>query len=142
MNIANNTSYFICDMTSILKIIIIYVIGKNYDDLSSRQQRQRKLQIKQNSAQFLEEHLREIGLKPHSLSLETTNGSLLQLSLSDSPTVSSNTTACHSDRDVTKNLLYVLMKYGVSMECYHELSKEFPCLPKSYLVRCYTYRYK
>ena len=43
---------------------------------------------------------------------------------------------CQSNHDdLIPSFLYLLLKYGVSNECYHEMTMFLPELPKSYKVR-------
>lgn len=84
----------------------------------------------------------QIGLKPVSVDLETTKGKLIHLNLSPTPNKSASSTAKNSisptsSQAVSNNLLYLMLKYGMSQKCYHELTQEFDCLPRSYKVSYY-----
>lgn len=107
--------------------------------MSSRQQRNRKQQIRNNAIQYFERYIGHIGLKPYSLNLQTTNGDLVHLNLSSDPVA--NMTTKPKSYSITKNLQLLLLKHGISQECYHELAQEFDCLPRSYKVTIYSYSY-
>ena len=121
--------------------IYTYILhaGRDYDTLSSRHQRERKQQIKENTKKYLEQLTGQIGLKPVSVGLETSKGELIHLNLSPTPNTSSSTpkrsVPPSNSQVVSNNLLYLLLKYGMSQKCYHELTQEFDCLPRSYKVR-------
>jgi len=105
---------------------------KIFEVLSDSQKRERRSQIKDKTNVFLDTLVGQIGLKPHSMKLETTSGHLVDFDFQ------SRKRPHNSDQDkpqeITNNLLYILMKYGISFECYHELTQQYPCLPRTYKV--------
>ena len=107
--------------------------GKNYEELSSRQQRNRRHQIRNNAIQYYEHYISQIGLQAYSLNLKTTIGNLVQLNLSSDREPVTATTTEPQLLNVTSNLIFLLLKYGISQECYHELTKELDSLPRTFL---------
>ena len=107
-------------------------IGKNYEELSSRQQRNRRYQIRNNAIQYFEHYISQIGLQAYSLNLKTTTGNLFKLTLSSDLDPEPVTQPKHLN--ITSNLILLVLKYGISQECYHELTKELDSLPRSYKV--------
>jgi len=64
--------------------------------------------------------------------LETSSGNLLEWNFQSRKRP--HNTNQEKPQEVTKSLLYILMKFGISYECYHELTQQFPCLPRTYKV--------
>ena len=97
--------------------------GKPYSSLGKRQQRRRKTAIKISVAKYLKP-LRSIGIKPVSLLLTTEDDSQkIDLKyLSCVPAGKENRTFEAANHKNTESVLYLLMKRGVSMKFYHELS--------------------
>jgi len=101
--------------------------------IGDRQKRERRSQIKRSTNQFLHYLIDGIGLKPQSMMLETSKGNTEEWDFqSNSRKRASN--PADRPQEVTKSLLYILLKFGISQECYHELTQEFPCLPRTYKV--------
>ena len=103
--------------------------GKLFDDLSSRQQRRKLTQLKSSAEKALW-FIESFGLDVKSIALETRHGNKLDISLHDTSTSSSSI----NDSSV-RQALYLLERFGVSDEFYHELSMVNTSLPRSHLVK-------
>ena len=105
-----------------------FLIGKLYSNLGKRQQR-RKTTIKASVAKYLKP-LQSIGIKPASLLLMTEDQSqkinLEYLSI-DHEDKENQIQANYKN---TESVLYILMKHGVSLKFYHELSMIFKDMPR------------
>ena len=74
--------------------------------------------------------IQEIGLAPVSLYLKSQNDSEVSVKLGLGDETCQSTATNHDD--FIPSFLYLLLKYGVSNECYHEMTMLLPDLPKSH----------
>ena len=72
--------------------------------------------------------LRDIGLEVVSVKLQTTNGDSVNIALKNTEEDP------HEEIDNVDTFSYIATKYRISNESYHELSMQFPELPRSYKV--------
>lgn len=106
--------------------------GRPVDDLSKRQRSRKlnELKAKASRALFFS---KSFGLMPASLELISLNGGLtVTLSLDEKDTHSSSGMISPEDREKCQQILYLLDRFNVSDEVYHELSMVSKDLPKSY----------
>ena len=97
--------------------------------MSEQHKQRRKKEIKDKVNNYLN-GLQEIGLEPVSLHLKTQDEQHISVKLG-----LENESACYSNHDdIIPSLLYLLLKHGISNECYHEITMLVPELPKSYKV--------
>ena len=76
--------------------------------------------------------IQEIGLEPVSLYLKYQNQSEVSVKLGLCDEACQSTATNHDD--LIPSFLYLLLKYGVSNECYHEMTTLLPELPISHKV--------
>ncbi len=116
-----------------------YNTSKKVDEVSPRQKRRKLNQFKS----FAEKALwfaESFGLTPQSLTLSTQSDERYTLQLSTG-TGDSRSSLCRKDTEsavTTASIhetLYLLEKFGVSDEFYHELSMHHPSLARSYKVK-------
>ena len=108
--------------------------GRPVDDLSQRQ-RSRKLNELKTKASRALFFARSFGLMPASLELTSLNGGpTVTLPLYEKDT---HTSPCISpeDREKCQQILYLLDRFNVGDEVYHELSMVSKDLPKSYRIK-------
>lgn len=110
--------------------IYIYNIGKNYDELQARQQRRRRSDIKQHMIDYTSP-LKDIGLEAVSMQLQSSSGTSIDIKLKDMETDSHTAEKKENDLEVFS---FLTTKYRISVESYHELTMQFPELPRSYKV--------
>ena len=113
--------------------------GKPFSVLSKRQQRRRKATLKTSITNCLNSCKAANGLKTVSVTLKTKDDHKINLecmngSSEDKENQSSITDVEGVCYQSPKSILYLLMKYGVSMEFYHELSMMFKSMPRTYQV--------
>lgn len=110
-------------------------IGKDYDELSDRQQRSRKTQIKDHINSHLSQ-LHKIGLQPLSLKLQSSNQEVF-INLNEG--IINPRNEVKEDRGkLAPDMLYLLLRYGISQESYHEIAMHCPSLPRLYQVCAIT----
>jgi len=105
--------------------------GSNYEKIEKRQ-RDRHLKIIREQLLKFSAPLLATGLQLVSIELKTTSGRHFILELTPKPRVCS--TRLSQDNKFVPNVAYLLLKYGVSFEFYHELTMLFKNLPRSYRV--------
>lgn len=110
--------------------------GKDYEMIGSRQQCRRRELIKEKIINFAAP-LQTSGLQVVSVQLQTHSKKLVHLQLvpGEKPQLSN----MDQNSELIPNIAYLLLRYGVSMECYHELSMVVDGLPKSYKVMIQLY---
>ena len=101
-------------------------LGKPFDQLGPRQQRRRKVQIKYalNNMPF-----KEMGLALRTVQLESASHRKVEIKLH--PQTSDKT---EISEDHTPDIVYLMLKHGVSFQFYHELCERFGDLPRAYKV--------
>ena len=108
-------------------------LGHAYEHVEERQKRRRKEQIRK-ALQTLSSTVNNIGLKLTSAHFETTgSGSHEKFEI----LLSSPTTDLDGDSDngsITATINYLMLKHGVPISFYHELSKQFKKLPRTHEV--------
>ena len=69
----------------------------------------------------------------------TTNNERVELNFSSAGTSSNKEEQpeepSESESTIMKEVLFLLEKFGISDECYHEMTMILPCLPRSYKVK-------
>ena len=110
----------------------IICLGNLYEDVGTRQKQRRRTQIKEDVQMCLGTPLAEIGFYVE-LSTEEQYDPII--------TVDQQTTS--EQHEHIAAIPYYLLKHGVSVEFYHEISMIFKDLPRSYRVSedicLYTY---
>jgi len=116
-------------------MLIVYLhAGKPFEKLSDRQQRRRKVEIK-HALGTICSGLTNTGLSLTSIQLETAE-SHQKINIDMQPpqcSTDSNDNDSNTD-DLIPDMAYLMLKYGVSFECYHELCARFKDLPRAYKV--------
>ena len=107
--------------------------GKSYDLLGKRQQRRRKLQIKENICNIAN-GISYTGLTIKSIQLETESHMPVdvQINLWQSQTVKNDDD--DSPDEYIPDILYLMLKHGVSLNFYQELCARFKDLPRTHKV--------
>lgn len=105
-------------------------IGKDYDDLSDRQQRERRKQIKDHVKSQLCQ-LNKIGLEPVSLTLQSDSQEIL-ININEKNAI--RTEVKEDRKKIAPDMLYLLLQYGISQESYHEIAMRCPNLPRLHQV--------
>ena len=75
------------------------------------------------------------GLKLKSIEVESQSGSVVTLPLCAEPQPQEDHPSSPDDSEVTRATLYLLDKFAVSDEFYHELSMSYKDLPQSYKIK-------
>ena len=95
--------------------------------VGERQKRRKLAKLRTSTASLLQPILGSYGLTPTALSAVTDKGTPVTLSLVDAPGPSeagpSSQAASPSQFDPTAQILYLLDRYGVSDEFYHEMAQ-------------------
>ena len=100
--------------------------GREFSVLSTRQQSRKLSQLKtavEKALWFVE----SFGLDVQSITVKTSEGKPIELPMHESTT--------DENDDSVRQILYLLERFGVSDEFYHELSMAHPSLPRSHLVK-------
>ena len=114
-------------------MLLIY-IGADYEKVGPKQQCRRRNEIKEHIFGLTSSYS-TIGLQVISVQLETSCGNAVNLQLMPAADVRQ----CETEKDdEIPNVAYLLLKYGVSIEFYHELTMIFDNLPRSYKVATYV----
>lgn len=114
---------------------------KPYDELCDRSQRRKRKEVGDAVKVFLGELEEKVGIIPLRIELESTKQKPISIPLNGSR--SSNKEQEEPDNHITEKILYVLMKYNISMQGYHDLSMIVDSLPRSNQVLWLnTYSYK
>lgn len=110
-------------------------VGRPFETLSDRQKRRRKVEMKDTLSTVCS-GMTDIGLTLTSVQLETTESHETVNIPVQPPRCSSDS----NDNDDSNNdnfipdMAYLMLKYGVSFEYYHELCARFKDLPRAYKV--------
>lgn len=104
-------------------------LGKDYDELEARQQRRRS-EIKKHINDYTSP-LKDTGLEAVSIKLQSYSGTTIDLKLK--VTEETNDVVEKKMNDV-QVFSYLTMKHKISRDSYHELTMQFPELPRSYKV--------
>ena len=109
--------------------------GRPVDDLSKRQRSRKLNELKAKASRALF-FAKSFGLMPACLELISLNGGpTVTLSLDEKDTHSSSGMISPEDREKCQQILYLLDRFNVSDEVYHELSMVSKDLPKSYRIK-------
>lgn len=108
----------------------MYYAGKPYDQLGERQQRRRKLQIKEDISNIAT-GISYTGLTITSIQFETE--SHMQVDIQMNPQTAQSRTDENNDEYIP-DILYLMLKHGVSFNFYQELCARFGDLPRAYKV--------
>ena len=109
--------------------------GKTYDEVEERQKKRKVKSIRTAAEQALI-FTNSFGLTVERVVLRSPNNELVELKYSSSSV--SPSPGCSSSNDPSEFIdetLYLLEKFGVSDECYHELTQYYPQLPRSYKIK-------
>ena len=106
--------------------------GRAFDDVGERQKR-RKLSDFNDAAKKALWFAESFGFKLQSLEIESQSGSVMKLPLCTEPSQPQEDQL--GSVDDTRATLYLLDKFAVSDEFYHELSMSHKDLPRSYKVK-------
>ena len=119
----------------IYNLYIYYaIIGKDYSDLSNRHQRRRKAEIRNDIEKNISDPLLSIGLTVETVTLKEINtNNSFQISISNNVQQQPKGEVIKEGVHIPE-ICYLLLKYGVSFKCYHELAMECTELPRSYKV--------
>ena len=129
----------ISDLQGLVTSPPVFNYGKGVDEVQERQKRRKVATLKESCQQalsFVESYNAEV--TTISIKTKTTKETLtFQLgdSSSSSPHTPSPSPSCSSFSDETEQILYLLDRYGVSDQFYHELAMTMPALPRSYKVK-------
>ena len=107
---------------------LVTLTGKDYENIGTRQQCRRQQKIKEQFLGFASP-LCATGLQLISIQPQTTNNNTVNLQL-----MPAQCSDMDKDSPCVHNIAYLMLRYGVSMEFYHELSMIADGLPKSYKV--------
>ena len=104
--------------------------GRAYDEVADRQKKRKVRTIKTAAEQALC-FIDSFGLSVEKVVLKSTNDEVVELNYSSSPlSLPTGTGGTDLDADTSVDeTLYLLEKFGVSDECYHELIMLHPNLP-------------
>jgi len=100
--------------------------GNRYEDVGTRQKQRRHSQIKDDVETILGPPLAAIGLYVKSLKLSTEE---------QDPVIVVDEENIDMEHHHIATLTYYILRHGVSMEFYHEMSMLFKDLPRSYKVQ-------
>ena len=92
--------------------------------MGPRQKRRKTTQLK-SYAKLALEPLETYGLIPQTLTAITDQGCSVSLELSEGPSPSPPTAAAVEPEENTRNVLFLLDRFGVSDEFYHELAQVY-----------------
>ena len=106
-------------------------VGKPYDQLGERQQRRRKLQIKEDISSIAT-GINYTGLTITSIQLETE--SHMQVDIQMNPQTAQSENNDDSPDKYIPDILYLMLKHGVSLNFYQELCARFGDLPRAHKV--------
>ena len=96
-------------------------------------EREREKQIKDLINSQLHQ-LHKIGLKPVSIKLQSSSQAEISINL-DKENINPRIAAELEDRrEYAPDMLYLLLRYGISQESYHEIAMRCPQLPRLYQV--------
>ena len=108
--------------------------GKVFDEVGERQKR-RKLRDFGDSTKKALWFAESFGLKLKSIEVESQSGSVVTVPLCAEPQPQEDHPSSPDDSEVTRATLYLLDKFAVSDEFYHELSMSYNDLPRSYKIK-------
>lgn len=108
-------------------------LGKPYDQIGPRQQRRRKLQIKE-AINNIGAGLSDTGLTITSVQLETESHRTVDIQIQPQTTNCNDDDANYTGDDYIPDIVYLTLKHGVSINFYHELCARFGDLPRAHKV--------
>lgn len=113
-------------------------VGKSYDDVQKRQ-KNRKIKLIRDGVKRAVLFCDSFGLDLLSISFKSKAGQPVVINYDETSTQQCTSTPACSDQEVSDGaesvVLYLLDKFGISDEFYHELSMVQPFLPRSHLVK-------
>ena len=122
-------------MTEVSKVPINQ--GRSFDEVHERQQKRKVASIKHGSEQALS-FVKTFGLSVEKVVLRSPT-KIVELTYdlpeSSAGCSSSSSTAADKETGNVDETLFLLERFGVSDECYHEMIQLFPELPRSYVVK-------
>ena len=122
-------------MTEVSKVPINQ--GRSFDEVHERQQKRKVASIKHGSEQALS-FVKTFGLSVEKVVLRSPT-KIVELTYdlpeSSAGCSSSCSTAADKETGNVDETLFLLERFGVSDECYHEMIQLFPELPRSYVVK-------
>ena len=111
--------------------------GRSFDEVHERQQKRKVASIKHGSEQALS-FVKTFGLSVEKVVLRSPT-KIVELTYdlpeSSAGCSSSSSTAADKETGNVDETLILLERFGVSDECYHEMTQLFPELPRSYVVK-------
>ena len=107
--------------------------GKSHEQLGKRQQRRRKAEIKKALTTACA-GLSNIGLSLTSVQLKTNSNEKLHLHIEPLQDIT-NTDTSKTDKEQIQQIMYLMLKHGVSFNFYHELCSIFKDLSRAYKVQ-------
>ena len=119
----------VCTCVCIYYLVYNLCIGNTYEHLEERQKRRRKEQIRK-ALQTLSSNLSSIDLKLTTAHFET-------IGSHEKFDVFVNDSTPDDDcvnQSITASINYLMLKHGVPISFYHELSKRFKKLPRTHEV--------
>ncbi len=108
-------------------------LGKTYDEVQPRQ-KQRKVRIMKTAAEQALCFIESFGLSVEKVVLKSKDDDVVELNYSFPSSATDTVTDTEPDTSIDETL-YLLEKFGVSDECYHELTMIHSNLPRSYKVK-------
>ncbi len=108
-------------------------LGKTYNEVQPRQE-QRKVRIIKTAAEPALCFIESFGLFVEKVVLKSKDDDVVELNYSFPSSATDTVTDTEPDTSIDETL-YQLEKFGVSDECYHELTMIHPNLPRSYQVK-------
>ena len=122
-------------MTEVSKVPINQ--GRSFDEVHERQQKRKVASIKHGSEQALS-FVKTFGLSVENVVLRSPT-KIVELTYdlpeSSAGCSSSSSTAADKETGNVDETQFLLERFGVSDECYHEMTQLFPELPRSYAVK-------
>ena len=118
-------------------LIHIYTEGKEYEGLGPRQKLNRRHQIQEQLLDFTRP-LMMIGLQAINIEMVTAEGTPVNIPIE--PPETRLIQQINNDDDLIPKIAYLQYKYGISAECYLELTKIIGG-PKAYKVSGYCNAY-
>ena len=122
-------------MTEVSKVPINQ--SRSFDEVHERQQKRKVASIKHGSEQALS-FVKTFGLSVEKVVLRSPT-KIVELTYdlpeSSAGCSSSSSTAADKETGNVDETLFLLERFGVSDECYHEMTQLFPELPRSYVVK-------
>jgi len=101
-------------------------LGKPFDQLGPRQQRRRQVQIRDALANM---PFTQMGLALRTVQLESVSHTKVEIKLHPQ-----TPDRVEISEDYKPDIVYLMLKHGVSFNIYHELCERFENLPRAYKV--------